>query len=158
MKQIPLTQGKFAMVDDEDYEWLSKWKWCYQKTKKDGYAIRGGIRNGKQYTIAIHRVILNPNIGEDIDHINRNRLDNRRENLRICTRKENTRNRGLDRDSMSGFKGVYWHKRVKKWCAHIKVNYKDISLGYFIEKVDAAKAYNTGALKYFGKFSWLNSF
>jgi len=91
MRQIELTQGKFSIIDDEDFEYISQWKWYYLNL---GYAVRKSGGRANQKLVYMHRAIMCPPDELDIDHINRNRLDNRRSNLRICTRKENLANRG----------------------------------------------------------------
>lgn len=95
MKLIPLTQGKFAKVDDLDYEWLSKHKWYAQRNASDGlfYAARGKRVNGRVIKIYMHRQITDCPPGKEVDHGNRDSLDNRRENIKVCTRKENLQNR-----------------------------------------------------------------
>lgn len=148
MKTIPLTQGKSAVVDDEDYDFLMQWKWRYQK----GYAVRD-IRKKQLY---MHRVILNTPLGFDTDHINLNRLDNRKSNLRIATRFENNCNRKLRSDNDSGFKGVCWAVNRAKWRAYIFHKGKHFHLGYFENVKDAANAYNEAAKSRFGEFARLN--
>jgi hypothetical protein len=149
-KNICLTRGKFALVDDDIYEYLNQWKWIYS----NGYAIRDDKISGKR--IRMHREILDADVGVEIDHINRDRLDNRKINLRVCSRSENRCNCGIRSDNTSGFKGVYWHKRMGKWRAVVHKNNKEISLGYYSSPEDAAYAYDLGAKKYHGKFAVLN--
>ena len=152
MKKIKLTQGKFALVDDDDFEWLSQWNWHYG----NGYAVRQSPRvRGKQRRIYMHREILQPPKGMQTDHINRTRSDNRRSNLRVCTSSQNQWNQHKIRGS-SRFKGVSWHKIGKKWQAQIIKNQKHIHLGRFDSEEDAARAYNKAALNYFGEFARLN--
>lgn len=166
MKTIKLTQNKFAFVDDKDFDWLNQWKWCYIKTKQG----LGYVRTHEHITnkgLFMHRVIMGNPINKQIDHINGNRLDNRRCNLRICTRSQNNMNR-IKIINKHGFKGIYFQKRIKgkksnrktifnHWYAQISINGKRIKLGSFATKEDAAKAYNLAALKYFGPFARLNS-
>jgi hypothetical protein len=152
MREIQLTKGKVAIVDDDMFEYLNQFKWCYSK----GYAIRGIRVNGKAEKICMHRAIINTPVGMDTDHMNMNKLDNRRENLRICNRSENIRNTGLRSTNSSGYKGVTLHKARNKWRARIRVNGKKKSLGYFATKEEAAKAYNAAASFYFREFAWLN--
>ena len=104
MKYIPLTQGKLAIVDDEDFEWLSQWKWHFNRKK---YAARTINHSGKLY---MHQVILNTPKGMLSDHRNGNGLDNRRKNLRACNVQQNKANSRLPKNNTSGFKGVYWEK------------------------------------------------
>lgn len=152
MKTIKLTQGKETIVDDEDYEYLSQWKWYYH----NGYATRSTNRiNGIQTTIRLHKLLTS--LKEEVDHINGNRLDNRKDNLRICSRKENSRNQIKRNNTSSKYKGVSWNKRNQKWMSFITYNYKRIHLGYFYNEIDAAKAYNKAAIKYHKEFAKLNN-
>jgi hypothetical protein len=152
-KQIPLTRGYTTIVDDEDFDELSKYKW---HCSSYGYAIRI-IRIGlKRKTIWMHRLIVGTPDGMDTDHINGNRLDNRRTNLRVCTTTQNVRNATKRENTSSRFKGVYWCKRVSKWMARVSLNSKGIYLGYFDDEIDAAKAYNEAAQKHYGEFAKLN--
>ena len=155
--KIPLSQGKFAIVDDGDYDWLNQWKWCISS---GGYAIRVqhiGYFNGKkkQKTFRMHRIIMNAPDDMDIDHINGNALDNRRCNLRICTISQNLCNQKKTRGK-SKYLGVDWHKIAKKWRAAIQINKKRYYLGCFISEIDAARAYNEAAKKLHGEFARLN--
>lgn len=155
MKEIPLTQGKVAIVDDEDYEALTKWKWCYHKNPRNnsGYAV-GNSRNqdGKRITIRMHRVILDTPPGYETDHVNGNGLDNRKDNLRVATHSQNKWNTDKPADNTSGYKGVSWDKRKEKWQAQVRFNNKYIHLGRFKKKLEAAIAYNKAAIKYHGEF------
>ncbi|MHA1712598.1 MAG: AP2 domain-containing protein [Candidatus Ranarchaeia archaeon] len=162
MKKIPLRNGKFALVDNEDYPRLSKYKWYLS----DGYAIRTIRINGlygdngkvKQIFIKMSRSILGL-INEDprdVDHRDRIRLNNQKYNLRACTRAENMRNKGLNKRNTSGYKGVSRHKATNKWLASIKAGRKQIYLGLFSCRIDAAKAYDEAAKKYHGEFASLN--
>lgn|SRR3990167_2229620 len=154
MKKIPLSRGHFAIVDDEDYEWLNQWKWYKSPA---GYAVRNNARiNGKQKAVFMHKVILNVPNNLQGDHINHNTLDNRRENLRIATHSQNMMNRKMQINNTSGFRGVGWKKRDNRWAAYIKVNQKFIHLGHFKEKNEAVKVRDQAALKYHGSFASLN--
>jgi len=142
MKTIPLTQRKVALVDDEDYEELYKYKWYAkqgcgrQKTQKPTYyAARS--KNGK--TIFMHRVIMNCLKGMEVDHINGETLDNRKANLRICTRADNTYN-SRSRIATSSYKGVSFHKLTKKWQVQISYKQKKHHIGIFEHEVRAAKS------------------
>ena len=150
MKEIPLTQGKIAIVDDEDFEWLNQWKWAYHHS---GYAVRTiyiASRNRKQ--ISMHRLINGTPDGIETDHINHNRLDNRRGNLRNCTHLQNQHNFSMPKSNTSGYKGVDWHKPNHKWRAQIKFHGKKIHIGFFKNIGDAASAYETKAKELFGEF------
>jgi hypothetical protein len=152
VKELELTQGKVAIVDDSDFEHLNQWKWyCSSK----GYAVRNIPVNGKQTLQLMHAVIINTPPGMQTDHINGDRLDNRKENLRICTCSENQWNQHKVRGE-SKYKGVSYHKRHNKWYAQIRINGKRIYIGVFKDEIDAAKAYNEAATRYFGEFAKIN--
>lgn len=149
MKKIPLTQGKFAIVDDNDYEWISQCKWYFHK----GYAKRQLHRE----KLFMHRIIAHSPSDMETDHKNGNTLDNRKENLRICTSAGNNRNRGMNKNNTSGAKGVVWHKYDNKWQAQIWYNNNIIYLGKFIDKIEAINVYNTKAKELFGEFARPNT-
>lgn len=155
MKLIPLSQGKFAIVDDEDHEALNKFKWRSLVSHHSIYACRTdrlGSGNCKQTTILMHRVIMNPPEGMQVDHINGNGLDNRRANLRVVTSSQNHLNTRRYRTNKSGAKGVHFHKKAGKYAASIMVNKKPIWLGCFADIQSASTAYEAAAKKYFGEF------
>lgn len=118
MKMIELFGGQIARVDDEDFEHLSKHRWYLTA----GYASRGQWKDGKAYSLLMHREImaLKPYDGRFVDHVNGDPLDNRKENLRICRHVDNMRNRGASKNNTSGFKGVSWHKNRNGWTANIR--------------------------------------
>jgi hypothetical protein len=149
---IPLTQGRSVIVDDEDLAYLNKWKWCYHR----GYAVRTQRVNSKQALVYMHRLILNAQPGQACDHVNGDGLDNQRSNLRICTQSQNGMNRGKQKNNTSGFKGVTWNKDHKKWKAQIMLNGKSIYIGYFDDPEEASKAYNDRASGLFEGFVHLN--
>lgn len=153
MKEIPLTQGKVAIVDDEDYEWLSQWKWCIDFR---GYAIRYDYSTGVQRVVKMHRAILADDLkpGLVCDHVNRDKLDNRRGNLRACTQSENNRNSTSRRGSSSRYIGVSAYR--ERWKAQIQLSGCKKSLGTFSCEQDAALAYNRAARELFGEFANLN--
>jgi hypothetical protein len=159
MKEICLTQGKVAIVDDEDYEWLTRYKW-YVAVRKGNpdYAIRHIWRNGKRTTTTMHQEILKPPIGMVCDHINRNGLDNRRCNIRICTQGNNCMNQNAERPrSTSCYKGVSLRSDGKTWRSRLKTKNKIYNIGTFNSEIDAAMAYNEVAKKMFGEFARLNN-
>lgn len=156
MKYIPLTHGKYAIVDDIDYPKVSKYSWHYSHLKTTEYARMAIGPFGKQKTIRMHRFILGVNDVREIDHKNGNGLDNQRENLRIATRTENVRNSSKRKDTNNFYKGVHFLKNRNKWIARIQVNHKRIHSGYFDTQKEAAKRYDELAKTYFGIFSRLN--
>ncbi len=153
MAQIPLGKGGYALVDDEDYERLSVRKWWRSHY---GYAVSSTMRNRVKTTYWLHREVLGDPQGQDVDHINGDRLDCRKSNLRACSRSENLANMGMRSDNTSGYKGVYWSKQIKRWIARIGVRGKYIHIGTFDNPLDAAIAYNKVALEERGAFARLN--
>ena len=149
MKKIPLTQGKFSIVDDSDFEWLNQWKWHYLNI---GYAARRDYSQKGKY-VYMHRLIIGFPTNYQADHINRNKLDNRRSNLRMATKSQNMVNTDLRITNTSGYRGVYWDKNRNKWVAEIMIHYKKKHLGRFIHKEDAAKAYLYESKESFGEFA-----
>lgn len=132
-----------GIIDLEDVEKIKEYKWCYSH----GYigCDRLGIR--------IHRFILDCNKNDVVDHINGNTLDNRKQNLRICSQQQNTMNNSNIRsNNTSGYKGVTWDKSKNKWTAQITVNYKNIHLGRYDKIEDAIKARQKAEIKYFGEY------
>lgn len=157
MKKIPLHgkhgQGKFTLVDDDDFEELSKEKWLVGST---GYVISSRRVEGKNKFTLMHRKIMQPGEGLYVDHINLDKLDNRKGNLRIATNAENVRNGPKRSNTSSPYKGVFWHKQRNKWRAEITKDYQNISLGLFDDPIKAAKAYDYMAHKLFGEFARFN--
>ena len=149
--RIPLTQGYFALVDADDYEELSRYKWHISDKGGRLYAYR--TEKGKK--TAMHRQILNAPSGMYCDHINHNGLDNRKANLRLCTPQQNAYNRRPFAGT-SKYKGVHWDRQRRKWRARIRHNGKLIHIGYFDYEADAVIAYDDYAIELFGEFAYLN--
>lgn len=143
MKTIPLTQGKVAVVDDEDYSKLSKENWCFVKSHNpgsSGYARRTSYKP-KRKNILMHREIMGEKFGYEIDHINGDGLDNRKDNLRLVTHSENLRNAKLFINKTSKYRGVSMKKNKNRWRAQITANYERIHIGYFDTEEEASEAY-----------------
>ena len=153
MKEIKLTKGFVAIVDDEDFKELSKHKWYYHNM---GYAVRK-IRIGrKAASLLLHVAIMGKIDGLEIDHVNGDKLDNRRENLRHVTHQQNIQNQRPIRGGMSRYKGVHWHKANKNWISSIRTDGKVYHLGCYDSEQEAALAYNKSAIKLFGECAMLN--
>lgn len=153
---VPTNQeGVFVIIDREDADRILPYRWHINST---GYAIRarrlsdppGGAK------VRMHCEILSVPDGYQRDHINRNKLDNRKANLREATSRQNKGNIARKRDNTSGFKGVYWAPHAKKWVAEIRFQGKKTHLGYFAQKEDGARAYDAAATRVFGEFASLN--
>ncbi len=160
MRTIELTQGKVALVDDEDGLELQKYNWhvLIERKTVQFYAVRNiRIGPGKQTLQLMHRAILSAPIGMEVDHINDDGLDNRRQNLRLCTKAENQRNRRITVDCASRFKGVTINlSRTSPWKARITRDGRRKYLGCFASEEKAALAYNEAATRIFGEFARLN--
>jgi hypothetical protein len=159
-RQIPLTQGQFAIVDVEDYEKLAEFKWFAAKGGRTLYAERmAKSEDGKrkQHNVKMHRQILNVPEGQFVDHINHNGLDNRKANLRIVTMEQNCWNKRKQSNNCSSkYKGVTWLKGYGKWQSRIIHKGERIFIGYFDDEQSAAKAYDDKARKLFGEYATLN--
>lgn len=151
-KRIPLTRGLFALVDDEDYEWLMQWQWY----SSERYVRRVEWINGKRRQISMHRQIMSAPPGVLVDHKNGDPLDNRKSNLRFASRFGNSENSRRRKKFSSRFKGVSWDGVRGLWRARISPSLKVWHLGRFACEIDAAKAYDAAARKIFGEFATLN--
>ena len=163
MKEIQLTQGQVALVDDEDYEWLNQWQWQADKSNDTYYAIRSSKKTDGDYDykkrrkIKMHRVILglsDPSI--EGDHIDHNGLNNQRQNLRPSTPQQNRCNSSKRKNYTSKYKGVSWYNKTKKWKAQIQANKKKLGLGYFWHEEEAAREYDKKAKELHGEYANLN--
>lgn|SRR3990167_2809158 len=155
MKKIILKTRKGTshevLLDDEDFERVKNIKWHYHHGghSDNWYAMTSG-------SVLMHRLIMNTPKGMEVDHINGNGLDNRRENLRICTVGQNRMNRKISKNNSSGFNGVYWEKAKNSWRVKIHANNRFIHVGNFVNLRKAAISYNEAAQRYFGEFARLN--
>lgn len=160
MKKITLTQGKFAIIDDEYFELVSRYKWKCDKGHNLNYArhIYWDKKLKKYKSILMHRLIMkliDPKI--HIDHVDNDGLNNQKSNLRICTVSQNAMNkRKIKQIFTSKFKGVSWSKHAKKWRAQLRIDSILKHLGYFKIEEQAAIAYDQAAKKYFGEFAKFN--
>jgi hypothetical protein len=155
---IPLTQGQFVLVDDNDFERVNAFKWhaAYFEAQRSFYAKRAVWRDGKYRTLFLHRFLMGEPQGMEVDHRNGDTLDCRRKNLRVATKAQNRRNQGKNIKNKSGYKGVWWNKRCGAWRAEISIDDIGKNLGHFASLVDAARAYDRGARLYHGPFARLN--
>ena len=154
-RQILLTQGQIALIDDQDYELVSRYRWYakWDKSTQGFYAIRNTPTvNGKRTTVRMHTFLM----GGATDHVNHDTLDNRRRNLRLATKSQNGANRRINRNNSSGYRGVHWDRRNKRWRASISHDGHRRSLGYFDDLKNAAQAYDNAARVLFGEFAYLN--
>jgi hypothetical protein len=149
MKSIPLTQGKIALISDEDYERVSKHSWCFSAGRYAQSRIKGKA-------IYLHRFILDAKPGEEVDHKNRDTLDNRRENLRMCNHYQNMNNVVKTKKNSTGYRGVYLDKRRGVYYAQISFRGKVISSWKCATAIEAARAYNALSINYNGEFAVLN--
>ena len=155
-KYIPLNQGKFSLVSSADFDSLSEFKWSALSTTNGfHYAVRHTrVSEGVPgRTVYMHRQVLGVEKGTEVDHINGDRLDNRRENLRVCTREQNCSNVAISKTNTSGFKGVTWHKSKKRWLAMIRFGGRKITLGAFKDRLEASECYNEACRSLHGEFA-----
>jgi hypothetical protein len=156
MKEIILTQNKVALVDDEDFERVNQWKWHAFRSRGDlFYAARMERVAGKQRRITLHRLLLGFSPGHllESDHRNGDGLDNRRANLRKVTRAENNRNRRRFKRNKSGYTGVCWNSRGRRWQAHAIIDGRWTNLGEFANKDDAIAARRQAEAQHYAGFT-----
>lgn len=146
---ISLTSGKYAIISSSDYEKIKHIKWHYSSC---GYAMGRNLNKEKVY---MHRLLIGAKKGEYVDHIDGNKLNNRKDNLRICTQSENMRNSTKRANCSSIYKGVC-NSKTRGWISYITLNKKRKTLGYHKSEVEAAENYNENAVKMHGKFCKLN--
>lgn len=154
MKLIPLTKGYFTKVDDDDFKKLAILRWYANVNSRKDCVRAARFHNRK--TIYLARVVMNAPDGKNVDHINGDTLDNRKSNLRLCSRHENSFNRKMNKNNKAGYKGAYWDKRKNKWKCCVRFEGKAINVGYFDNKKDAAIAYDKKAKELFGEFANIN--
>lgn len=150
---IPLTQGLFAKVSPCDFDRVNQFKWAATVRKTVCYGTRRSS-DGKNHSL--HRFIVDARVGDVVDHKNRDGVDNRRENLRIVSHRQNQQNKTAKSTSKSMLKGVNWIVRDKKWSARIFLDNKSVLLGTFANELDAARAYDVAAMESFGDFACIN--
>ena len=154
MKYIKLTQGQFAMVDDAVFEWLNQWKWSADKSENTYYALRA--KSSKVPRIRMHCLIMGKRKSREIDHINDNGLDNRRQNLRFCTRATNMQKAKRKKRASTRYRGIKPYGANGKWEARIGFHGKKLYLGCFVSEKAAAVVYDMAAIEYYGKHAYLN--
>lgn len=164
-RYIPLTKGVYTLVDSEYFDYINQWTWCTKVNSKGvpTYAARINLETGERVQVIVHRLVYSihyPNAdltSLDIDHVNRDKLDNRVSNLRLASRTSNSGNRGPNSNNKSGYKGVNLYDESRGvWRAQIMISGKKVSIGYYITAEEAAIAYNKKAVETFGEFAFLN--
>jgi len=156
-RKIYLGEGRYTIVEPEDYYWLNNFNWVPKGSGNRSYAVRLVSDTDHIKFLSMHRLIMGSPVGLQVDHQNRNRLDNRRANLRIATPSQNQFNKGkTTRKTSSRFVGVTFVKSIGRWKGQIMLDGKTIFLGYFDSEIEAAKAYDAAARKYHGEFARLN--
>jgi hypothetical protein len=151
VKQIVLTRGYFTLIDDDDYDAIVQYSW---HPGRSGQGVYAHTTIGRQ-TLSMHRLIMQPGPGLVVDHLNCNGLDNRRENLRVCTQAENVRRR-RPHGKGSKYRGVSRTPGGKPWTAMIRVNNKQKNLGRFLTEEEAARVYDSAAFQAWGPSTYLN--
>jgi hypothetical protein len=157
--QIPLTKGHVAIIDAEDAPKVNGLSW-YALVSASSEQIYAATRDkrvrGKSAILLMHRLITDAPVGMMVDHENRNGLDNRKGNLRVCTQSQNMANQKRRSIGSSAYKGVSWSKWMNRWKACVQFNYRIVHIGYFSDEIDAAKAYDSKARELFGEYARCN--
>ena len=158
MRKIPLTKGKFALIDDEDFGRVAKYSWYAHPSKNQWYAVRTQLIAGIRQWIPLARFIMKTPFGAIVDHINHDGLDNRKINLRTCTPLENSANRAPRATGSSKYKGVRVRIKSLGGYIHAQIGYngKFLHLGTFGTEIDAAMAYDKAATELYGVFAYIN--
>jgi hypothetical protein len=155
--RIALGYNRYALIDHEDLERVVEYRWYYSyKGKHVRATVSMGKGSNKFKTVLLHRFIMNAPDDLQVDHINEDVLDNRKQNLRLCTHGENGQNRGKQKNGKNPYKGITQNPNSKRWMAHIGYNKKHYYLGTYATPEEAARAYNEAALKHHGAFAKLN--
>lgn len=159
MKEIKLTKGFTAKVDDEDFDFLNRFKWAASKCGKDHYAVTSYYHQSKKYKIYMHRLIL---LAFDkiviVDHQDRDTFNNQKSNLRMCSKMQNQWNNRLRDGASSKYRGVSFHAQSRGYVAQIANKGENIYIGYYRNEIEAAKAYNDAAIRLRGEFANPNTF
>lgn len=159
MNYIELNHRQVSIVDDGDFEWLNRFTW-HAKLRSDGrgfYADHAWrLPSGRVHHIRMHRMLLKTPVGQRIDHVDGDSLNNQRANLRFCTASENGGNARLNRNNRSGFKGVFWRWDCCRWRVSITVEHRKFCVGHFSTLLEAAQAYDEAAVKFYGEFARTN--
>lgn len=150
---VPLTRGYEAVIDACDVPIVKCYNWHVDAHKKHFYAAAGAVIDGKPTRIRMHRLLSGADKGQYVDHIDGDGLNNRRDNIRVCRQRDNMRNRKMPTTNSTGYKGVWWDKRINCYRACIRVDDKTMHLGRFDDPSEAHKAYCEAAEKYYGEYS-----
>jgi hypothetical protein len=154
--RVPLTRGLFAIADLDDFDLLDGRNWSALASPAGFCAATHVTVDGKKDIALMHRVVMAAPDDFDVDHINGDRLDNRKRKLRLATNQQNCWNAGISRRNTSGYKGVSWHTRDLTFSAIIQINGRQKTLGTFDDALSAALAYDAAARKHYGEFARLN--
>jgi hypothetical protein len=156
VKEIPLSKGLVALVDDEDYERIAVYKWSAHWLPTARTFVAQRHESGSSRVPMMHREILNAPPGIDVDHKDHNGLNNQRSNIRLCSNTQNQANKRKSLGKSSRFKGVSWNNKHRQWYAYIKDGDRLMHLGHFIDEIEAATVYDAKAREVFGEFALTN--